>query len=104
MIAYRLALELGYPHPDYLLEELTPDQWFGWLAYFGIDGPVGPQRGDLQAGIIAAAVKSFLTGKQFDPWQFMPWHVKPQQTPEEMQLILRSVIGNVRSRSPKRSV
>ncbi len=34
MLAFRLCLELGVEHPDYLLERLTANQLTEWMGYF----------------------------------------------------------------------
>lgn len=78
------------PHPNYLLAAITPEEWGGWLEYFAVDGPIGPQRGDLQAGIVAAAVRRYLVGGEYKPTEFMPFHEQREQTPEEMRFIIQS--------------
>lgn len=67
------------------------------------DGPVGPQRRDLQAATVAAAVKACMAGGRFEPLKFMPY-LQQQQTPEQMLAIIRSVKNDVRCRSAKRPV
>ncbi len=49
MFLYRLALHLGFPHPDHLLQCLTARQLNGWLNYSNID-PFGEYRAELRHG------------------------------------------------------
>jgi len=46
---YRLALQLGAPHPDYLSGQLTCSQLQGWMAYASIE-PFGEYRHELRHG------------------------------------------------------
>lgn len=99
MFAFRLCLALGLLHPDYLLNSLTSRQLAEWMAYYAVD-PFGDQRGDLQAGIIAATVSNRWRGKNeapAKPVDFMPYIEKPQQSAEEIQRTLRSILGAVTS-------
>lgn len=51
--AYRLALALGIPHPDYLLGVLTARQFVGWMAYHSLEpfSPVEAVVGEVLAGL-----------------------------------------------------
>ena len=97
---------MGYPHPDYLLEELTSEQLSEWEAYDRID-PIGMWRVDFNF----ATLKSLLVniaqaqnrrkGEQLNPVapiDFMPdWSgelaemkKRERQSPEEMKSLLLS--------------
>ena len=68
-----------------------------WVAYDQID-PIGLERGDLQAGIIAAVVAEVNRDRKrrsrpFHPVDFMPFHEKgpgKEMTPDE---ILQKVVA-----------
>ena len=48
-----MCLELGYPHPDYLLEDLTASQLAEWEAFDKID-PIGSFRADYRMAQICS--------------------------------------------------
>jgi len=50
-----------------------------WAAYQRIRGPLGPERGDLHAGIIAAAAVSPHCKHAPAPIDFMPFVLKKQK-------------------------
>lgn len=43
-----MCLALGVEHPDYLLPQLTWEQWLGWRAYYQTE-PWGEERADSRA-------------------------------------------------------
>ena len=49
---FRLALALGYPHPDYLAPLLSSAQLTEWMAYFSVE-PFGQARQDSASRLIA---------------------------------------------------
>lgn len=53
MFAYRLALQLGCPHPDYLTARLSASQLVGWMRYAEIE-PFGEFRHELRHGQVMA--------------------------------------------------
>ena len=53
MFQFRLCLELGYTHPDYLLEDLTAIQLAEWEAFDKLD-PIGSFREDLRMAQICS--------------------------------------------------
>jgi len=61
-----------------------------WAAYQRIRGPLGPERGDLHAGIVAAAAVTpyCKPGQPVAPIDFMPFvkKGKPQQRMSNQQL------------------
>ncbi len=59
---FRLARELGYPHPDYLNDVLTSRQITELQAYDIID-PVGAWRGDYNAAMLASVLVNIQKAK-----------------------------------------
>lgn len=102
---YRLALALGQPNPDRMLEDMPARVLDEWIAFNQVD-PIGASRGDLQAGIIAAAVVNAInnliyawTGERLDrrkPDDFMPEFKartpKRQQSPKEIYETLKAAL------------
>jgi hypothetical protein len=79
-LAFRLALELGYANPEYMLSVIPYRIWRDWIDYYGIE-PFGEERADMRAGIVAATIANCLARKKgkpaFRPDQFMPKFEKP---------------------------
>lgn len=97
MFAFRLALALGHSRPDALLRSLTAREYAEWQAFYTVD-PFGDQRADLRAGIVCATMSNRWRGKNENPAEpinFMPYHQVKEQTPHEMQVTLRSILGQV---------
>ncbi len=97
LFAFRLCLALGQLHPEHLLQSLTSRQFAEWMAFYSLD-PFGDQRADLRAGIVAATMNNRWRQKNENPMQpseFMPFKEVHEQTPEEMQRQLRSILGQV---------
>ena len=72
--AFRLCLELGYPHPDVLLSQITSKQLGEWMAYYNVE-PFGDTRRDLRSGIVASVLANIYRkkgAKQYTPADFMP--------------------------------
>lgn len=70
---------------DEVLTKHSAKQLSEWAAYERITGPLGAQRFDLQAGIIAATVANAMSGKaKAVPADFIPkWDRRPL-SPEEL--------------------
>jgi hypothetical protein len=97
LLAFRLCLELGCLHPDQLLQLLTARQFAEWGEFYALD-PFGDQRADLRAGIIAATMSNRWRGKSenpLEPLDFCPFKIEPEQTPEQMQRVLRGILEQV---------
>jgi len=94
MMAFRLCLAIGLPHPDWLWRLLTAKQWADWLAFSGVE-TWGDIRADLRAAIIGAHLSNRWRGKSetpVKPTDLMP-HEKPhEQTPEEMEQRLKDIL------------
>lgn len=59
---------------DGMLRGMTAEQFGWWLAYAGLD-PIGEERGDLRAGIVASVIANVNRSKGskgFTPKDFMP--------------------------------
>jgi len=81
----RLALALGCTLEE-LGARMTAEEFGLWLAFYDLD-PFGDQRGDLQAGVVAAAIANY-AGKvrsngagPASPTEFMPFLERPEQEP-----------------------
>lgn len=91
-----MALELGYPHPDHLLRELTSKQLSEWMAYFMLE-PFGPRREDERFGILACQVigPHLKKGKKVSINNFFPDRVelmgrkrRKQSWQEQMKILM----------------
>lgn len=92
--AFRLCLELGEVHPDYLLPRLTSRQLSEWMAYFDLR-PFGQDYTDQQIAQVACILANANRKPYSEPHKledFLP-HKEREQSPGEMKAILRSVIG-----------
>lgn len=104
---FRLCRELGFPHPDYLLEYLSGDQVAEWLAYSEVE-PFGGWVWDYHVAkilaVISNLIRSFGVKKGDAPvWStlmdFMPeWSdvfpkrkISKDQSTEEMKSILLGI-------------
>jgi len=72
---YRLCLELGYPHPDHLLAQLTSSQLAGWMTYAALE-PFGEYAAEVRHGQQMAQYANYNTSsksrtKDFQPRDFM---------------------------------
>jgi hypothetical protein len=103
LFAFRLALALGYPHPDYLLRMLSSTQFNEWLAYAALE-PFGEERADLRAGIVASTLANVNRRKgqrALKPRDFMPKfgkRVRREQTWQEQLQIAKmwaAAVGGV---------
>jgi hypothetical protein len=101
-----LCKELGYPHPDYLLEQLTGEQLAEWRAYDQLE-PIGVDRIEYGFAMLASVIMNIAISifgkrntKQFLPTDFLPdWdgtrkvEPKKKQSVEEMKQILQAIAG-----------
>lgn len=83
-------MALGYPHPDYLLEDLSAKQVTEWEAYNRIQ-PVGARRSDFYFSYLMTAVHNIAVGfsgnknaKQFKIEDFIPNWTGIEEEPEVM--------------------
>ncbi len=57
--AFKLCAVLGWPHPDYLLAVLTPEQFAEWAEFNSIE-PLGPSAGfeveDARTALLASVI------------------------------------------------
>lgn len=83
MLQFRLAIALGYPHPDHLLAQLTSHQYSELLAFHSIE-PIGEEREDLRNAMAIAAMVNALGAKpraKID--NYLPWHSKDRPKSDE---------------------
>lgn len=74
MFAHRLAVEMHRPDVDAMLEEMTPQQWDYWQAFYSLD-PWSGEREDWRAAMIAAVILNLFRGKgdpPISPKKLMP--------------------------------
>ena len=86
-IAFELCRELGFLHPDHMLDCMSDRQWQDWLILYDIE-PLGGNTGaDLRMARLAwAAIQGPRHTKQADEMHFLfNWfaHQAAPQTPEE---------------------
>jgi len=69
-----------------------------WMAYEAIDGPVGPQRDDLRAGVVAATMANChrAKGPAFKPQDFMPYYERPRTNPDAALDALRVALNKAK--------
>jgi hypothetical protein len=77
MFLFRLALQLGYPHPDFLLQQLDSRQLSDWLAFYAIE-PFGDERADLRMAINTSMLANInrdanVRKQPFTELDFMPF-------------------------------
>ena len=83
----RLLLAAGRLDIDRALSEISAKDVAWWEAFEEVDGPIGEQRADLRAGIIAASIVNMLRDRKSTaakPIDFMPFAERPQQTQDQM--------------------
>lgn len=74
-----------------MLKCVGADELTDWQQYERLYGPVGPERGDLQAAIVACVIANANRGKStktFKPADFMPkfrGDTPGARTPDEMR-------------------
>ena len=76
-----------------MLARMTSAELTEWLAFFELE-PFGPERGDLQAGIVASVIANVNRDpkkrkKEYTPQDFMPvfggGRGKEKKTPDELR-------------------
>jgi hypothetical protein len=93
-----LALQLGYPHPDILLAQLSSSQISEWMAYASIE-PFGEFREEIRHGRIMHLLDMahFKRDKPLSPIDFMNFIDQPEEKeldPEKAyELIDKLVFG-----------
>ena len=94
---FRIALALGFPHPDYLLETLTWKQLLDWLIYYELE-PFGEERADYRIGQLTAAVHNALRRSGGRTWKasdfLLGTPVKAERPTdiERMKSIVRTIV------------
>jgi len=92
-----------------LLRRIDSRELTEWMAYERVAGPLGPERADLHAAIVAATVANAMRGKKgrpFKPADFMPQWDRPspvEQTGDDHLRIVKQLQaafggGQVRTR------
>lgn len=100
MFLFRLALALGFPHPDYLTQQLTCSQLMDWMAFSSIE-PIGEYRNELRHGQMMALHCNINRDSKSKPEpyraiDFMNFIEKPEEkelTPAEIEAELTRLYG-----------
>ena len=74
---FRLALQLGYAHPDYLGQELSTEQLNEWYAYNIID-PIGKWRDELSIAQLCSLFVNTMMQVHRDPKKGQPKLTSPR--------------------------
>jgi len=101
-----LAKELGYAHPDHLLDDLTSSQISEWIAYDRID-PVGKWRDDFRFAYLSSLITNLviqINGKKGAKltstddfmfiWDEVEREEKQGQSTDEMKQIFLSIAAS----------
>lgn len=88
---FRLALALGMTVEE-MGERMSARELAEWMAFDRIS-PIGEDRADLRAGIIASVIANShrVKGDPFTPADFMPFIEKPKATPADALEQLRGL-------------
>lgn len=92
-----------------LLARIDSRELSEWVAYEQITGPLGPERSDIHAGIIAATIANSNRGKgskKAKPADFIPkWDKPKQDTAQQLTAIqqINAAFGGTRSKRRKRN-
>ena len=90
MFAFTLALRLGIWDVDAMLQAMPSSLLTEWFAFANLN-PIGDDRGDLQAGIVASTVARSLGGSRCTPFDFMPKFGRaPEPNVEAMKSAFRA--------------
>lgn len=61
------------------------------MAYEQLTGPIGPERGDVLHGVLAAVVHNSASRRKRKPKDFIPqWAGRPRQTWQDMLAAVRT--------------
>ena len=105
--AFRLAKELGYANPEYMLASMPWRVFQEWIQYSEIE-PFGEERADLRAAIVSATIANCTArgkGKPaFRPSQFMPEFgppkprrvMSPEAQLQQMIMATRALGGTIK--------
>jgi len=92
---FRLALALGMTVEE-LGERMSSKELSEWIAFNAIS-PIGDDRADLRAGIVASVVANChrTKGQPFKPIDFMPF-ASDDQSPKSALNDIRKIMGKER--------
>ena len=93
LLLFRLCLQLGIPHPRYLLRQLNSRDVAEWIAYANIE-PFGAPQDELLHGMrCAIAVNGNPYRRDGEPpaevTDFMPSHEPVPQSPDSIMSAVR---------------
>lgn len=106
---FRLSLALGFPHPDYLLEQLDSVQISEWMAYANIE-PFGSLAEDLRLGQTTAMIGNTHLKKGAKPFKAQDfslcssWRKDPgsPQTLSEQKAVMLEFAKSINTRERKK--
>jgi len=93
-----LCLELGFPHPDYLLPLLSSKQYADWQEFYRVS-PFGDRRADRRAAGIMAMIANRHRGPKERPYKesmFMPFEPEPELSKEELSAKLKAAFSSLK--------
>lgn len=92
---FRLCLQLGVMHPDYLEAVLTQRQLDDWFDYAAIE-PFGSPVDDQRTGLLVHAIWQSQSNKRVDLQRCIPQWGEPEPlTPEQYKAkAMRAYLGN----------
>jgi hypothetical protein len=85
LFAFRLCLQLGLPHPDYLIKQLSCSQFNEWMLYYQAE-PWGEYRDELRNGKLCALIHNANFTNRVKTIDYMDYVDRPEEkpmTPEE---------------------
>lgn len=92
---------MGYPHPDYWLEELTGKQLTEWEAYYSLE-PFGELQEWERTGLLASMIANLFRGKDnkaaqpvdFIPSRLLGRFAGKKQSVETQKTVLSAAFGS----------
>lgn len=91
LFAFRLCLQLGILHPDYLLDRLTSRQIAEWMAYFKVK-PFGQDHTDYLVAQLTAVTFNANSRKKQKTSDFLPLKYSTPMKTEDIKRTLRGVL------------
>ncbi len=99
MMLFDLCLELGFPHPDHLLDELSGRQLREWEMYYQ-KKPFGTQMGFYQSGMISSVLANInrdskKTPKAFTVEDFVPLAYKMGRVKKQGVAMMKKLLDGI---------
>lgn len=102
MALWRIATALGYPHPRRLLAGISSSELTELLAFHAVE-PLGEERGDLRAAIVASTLAnvnrdSRKRPRPYKPEEFMPFHHREPESAEALSARIKAAFSSLKQR------